>query len=344
MPGKALGDWLEEAGGSSAVRSAILALARAAVSVSDEIQSGALRLAPTDLRGDHVAVGVDRSNLRAYSNDSFKSELSGAPVALYASGELDEPELLDPAAPLAVAVDSLDDFDNIDTNVPIGTVFTVLPVVGDPGQDPMKSLLQPGIHQLAAGFFCYGPQLSMAVTLGLATHVFIYAPRSGAFLRSHVEVQIPAKTDEFAVDISNQRHWDRAIRHYVDDCLHGSEGPHGRDFTMRWTASLVADAYRILIRGGVFLFPDDDRKGLVRGRLRLIYQANPIALLVEQAGGLATDGASPILVQIPASLHQSTPLVFGSRTEVSQVARYHGEIDHAGIHSPLFSSRGLFRK
>jgi fructose-1,6-bisphosphatase I len=174
--------------------------------------------------------------------------------------------------------------------------------------------------------------------------VFVYGPRVGAFLRSHVEVQIPRKTSEFAVDISNQRHWDGAVRHYVDDCLHGIEGPHGRDFTMRWTESLVAEAYRILIRGGVFLYPGDGRRGHGNGRLRLVYQANPIAFLVEQAGGLATDGVNPILTQVPRSLHQSTPLVFGSGAEVGQVARYHGEIDHAGIHSPLFSSRGLFRK
>ena len=296
------------------------------------------------VRGGSTAARADRSYLKAYGNDTFMAEVSGAPVAIYASGELEHPELFDAAAPLAIAIDSLDHFANIDTNVPIGTVFTVLPVIGDPRQDASRSLLQPGVHQLAAGFFCYGPQLSMAVTLGHGTHIFIYGPRSGAFLRSHVEVQIPTKTDEFAVDISNQRHWDSAIRHYVDDCLYGSDGPHGRDFTMRWTASLVADAYRILIRGGVFLFPDDDRKGHVQNRLRLVYQANPIALLVEQAGGLATDGVNPILAQVPLSLHQSTPLVFGSSTEVSQVARYHGEIDHAGIHSPLFSSRGLFRK
>jgi fructose-1,6-bisphosphatase I len=342
MPGKALGDWLEETGGSHALRSSILALARAAVSVSDEIQSGALRLAPSDRKSENVL--DQRKSLDRYGNECFLEEISGVPVALYASGELEDPVVLDPAAPVAVAIDSLDGFANIDTNVPIGTIFTVLPVSGDAGRDALPTFLQPGTDQLAAGFFCYGPQLALAITLGTGTHVFVYGPRSGAFLRSHVEVRIPPKTDEFAVDISNQRHWDSAIRHYVDDCIHGSEGPHGRDFTMRWTASLVADAYRILIRGGVFLFPDDSRKGEAHGRPRLVYQANPIAFLVEQAAGLATDGMNPILTRLPRSLHQSTPLVFGSSAEVSQVARYHSEIDHAGIHSPLFSSRGLFRK
>ena len=342
MPGKALGDWLEEAGGSHALRSSILALARAAVSVSDEIQSGALRLAPSDRKGE--AASEERRTLDRYGNECFLDEVSGVPVALYASAELEHPVSLDSTAPMAVAIDSLDGFANIDTNVPIGTIFTILPVCGDASQDTSASFLQPGVKQLAAGFFCYGPQLALAITLGQGTHVFVYGPRSGAFLRSHVQVQIPPKTDEFSVDISNQRHWDSAIRHYVDDCIHGSEGPHARDFTMRWTASLVADAYRILIRGGVFLFPDDKREGHTQGWLRLVYQANPIAFLIEQAGGLATDGVNPILSQKPRALHQNTPLVFGSSAEVSQVARYHGEIDHAGIHSPLFRPRGLFRK
>lgn len=341
MPGKALGDWLEEAGGSPALRSCVLALARAAVRVNDEIQSGALRLAPSDQKGKPA--GTEHKRLDRYGNDCFLDEISGVPVAQYASGELDQPVPLDPTATVVVAIDSLDGFANIDTNVPIGTIFSILPVVGDVSQDASASFLQPGVNQLAAGFFCYGPQLALAITLGKETHVFVYGSRSGSFLRSHVGVQIPPKTDEFSVDISNQRHWDRAIRHYVDDCIHGSDGPHGRDFTMRWTASLVADTYRILIRGGVFLCPDDKRAGHTDGSLRLVYQANPIALLIEQAGGLATDGSNPILSQTPRSLHQNTPLVFGSSAEVSQVARYHGEIDHAGIHSPLFSSRGLFR-
>ena len=344
MPGKALEDWLEEAGGSPAVRSTILALARAAVSVSGELQSGTLSLAPSDLKVAHPAAGDERKTLERYGNECFLEEVSGAPVALFASGEQEQPELLDPNAPLAVVMDSLDGSANIDTNMPIGTVFAILPVAGDVGEDPLPSLLQVGTSQVAAGFFCYGPRLVLAITLGHGTHVFVYGPRVGAFLRSHVEVQIPRKTSEFAVDISNQRHWDGAVRHYVDDCLHGIEGPHGRDFTMRWTESLVAEAYRILIRGGVFLYPGDGRRGHGNGRLRLVYQANPIAFLVEQAGGLATDGVNPILTQVPRSLHQSTPLVFGSGAEVGQVARYHGEIDHAGIHSPLFSSRGLFRK
>ena len=344
MPGKALEDWLEEAGGSHAVRSTVLALARAAVSVSGEIHSAAQGVAPSDRRGAQPDVGEEQKTLERFGNDCFLEEVRAAPVALFASGETEHPELLDPSATLAVAVDSLDGSVNIDINMPIGTVFALLPVVGDVDADALASLLQPGANQIAAGFFCYGPRLVLAITLGEGTHVFVYGPLVGAFLRSHVEVQIPRKTDDVAVDVSHQRHWESAIRHYVDDCLHGSEGPHGRDFTMRWTESLVAEAYRILLRGGVFLYPGDSRRGYGNGLLRMVYQVNPIALLIEQAGGLATDGINPILAQIPRSLHQTTPLVFGSTAEVTQVLRYHDGIDHAGIHSPLFSSRGLFRK
>jgi fructose-1,6-bisphosphatase I len=331
MPGKALEDWLEEAGGSHAVRSTVLALARAAVSVSGEIHSAAQGVAPSDRRGAQPDVGEEQKTLERFGNDCFLEEVRAAPVALFASGETEHPELLDPSATLAVAVDSLDGSVNIDINMPIGTVFALLPVVGDVDADASPSLLQPGANQIAAGFFCYGPRLVLAITLGEGTHVF-------------VEVQIPRKTDEVAVDVSNQRHWESAIRHYVDDCLRGSEGPHGRDFTMRWTESLVAEAYRILLRGGVFLYPGDSRRGHGNGQLRMVCQVNPIALLIQQAGGLATDGVNPILAQIPRSLHQTTPLVFGSSAEVTQVLRYHDGIDHAGIHSPLFSSRGLFRK
>jgi fructose-1,6-bisphosphatase I len=343
MPGKALADWLDEAGGSHAVRSTVLALARAAVSVSGEIQSGSGSIAPSDRNVDRPGGGDEPMTLQRCGDERFVEEVSGAPVALYASGDREHPEVFDPTAPLAVAVDSVDGAGNVDINMPIGTVFAMLPVVGDAVGDPLKSLLQPGVNQVASGFFCYGPRLVMAITLGRGTHVFVYAPRVGAFIRSHVAVQIPDKTDEFAVDFSNQRHWDGAVRHYVDDCIRGAEGPHGRDCTMRWTESVVADAYRILIRGGVFLHPGDSGGGYTQGRLQLVYQANPIAFLVEQAGGRATDGVTQLLSQVPHSLHQSTPLVFGSSTEVAQVARYHDEVDHAGIHSPLFTSRGLFR-
>ena len=154
---------------------------------------------------------------------------------------------------------------------------------------------------------------------------------------------IPAGSSEFAINASNYRHWDEAIRLYVDDCVAGSDGPRDKDFNMRWIASLVADAYRILIRGGVFLYPRDGRKGYAHGRLRLVYEANPMALIMEQAGGQATDGVNRILDIPPKDLHQRTPLIFGSAKEVEKVGRYHADPSAIGNRHPLFGHRGLFR-
>jgi len=158
-----------------------------------------------------------------------------------------------------------------------------------------------------------------------------------------IKLQIPAGKAEYAINASNYRHWDEAVRLYIDDCLSGAEGPRERNFNMRWIASLVAEAFRIFARGGIFLYPRDDRPGYQHGRLRLVYEANPIALLVEQAGGAATDGEHRILDIAPQQLHQRVPLVFGARDKVERVARYHREPHAIGERSPLFGRRGLFR-
>ena len=218
-----------------------------------------------------------------------------APVALYASEELEQPVLLDKDAPLAIAIDPLDGSSNIDTNVSIGTIFSLLPATGAPDADPAASFLQAGANQLAAGFFIYGPQLALVLSLGSGTHVFVLSTRLGTFVQAYESRIIPPRTQEFAINAANYRHWDEAVRLYVDDCLKGCEGPREKDFNMRWIASLVADCYRILMRGGVFLYPGDQRKGYHQGRLRLVYEANPIAFLIEQAGGAATDTVSRIL-------------------------------------------------
>ena len=167
--------------------------------------------------------------------------------------------------------------------------------------------------------------------------------RLGAFIQAYESRMIPPRTQEFAVNASNYRHWDEAVRLYVDDCLKGSEGPREKDFNMRWIACLVADCYRILTRGGVYLYPGDRRRGYHQGRLRLVYEANPIAFLIEQAGGAATDTVNRILDIEPGHLHQRIPLVFGSAREVERIARYHIEPSAIGERAPLFGNRGLFR-
>ena len=306
----------------------VAALARGAVAVRDTVNLGALGAAFSDHAGGTNSDGDMQKDLDVLADEVMLEALKSAPVAVYASEELELPVRLDHAAPVAVAMDPLDGSSNIDTNVSIGTIFSILPALEG---DDLASFRQPGRAQLAAGFFIYGPQLALVLTLGSGTDIFVHAPGEGKFLRAYEAVKIPAETKEFAVNASNRRHWDSAVRRYVDDCLAGADGPHGRNFNMRWVGSLVADAYRIFIRGGVFLYPGDQRKGYAYGRLRLMYEANPIAMLVEQAGGLASDGFGPILDVVPETLHQRVPLIFGSKTEVQLISRYHEEPEPVSV-------------
>ena len=273
------------------------------------------------------------------ADEAFLAAARRAGGRHYCSEEIDSAVDLNGTSAIALAVDPLDGSSNIDTNVSIGTIFSILPALAG---EPAGSFLQFGRRQLGAGFFIYGPQLALALTLGGGTRIFVHSPRLGTFVES-VRPSIAEKTDEFAINASNYRHWDDSVRLYVDDCLKGTTGPREKDFNMRWIASLVADAYRILIRGGVFLYPGDSRRGYANGRLRLVYEANPIAMIIEQAGGSATDGTTAILDLVPTSLHQRTPLVFGAAREVARIARYHAEPSVIAGRSPLFGHRGLFR-
>lgn len=322
----------------AAVAETVRALAAAALATRALIaQSSASTLGAA--AGGRNADGDFQRFLDVSADEAFLAAARQAGVRHYGSEELDCAVDLNGEHELALAIDPLDGSSNIDTNVSIGTIFSVLPAVSG---EPAESFLQPGRNQLAAGFFIYGPQLALALTLGGGTRIFVHSPRLGAFVET-VRPSIAEKTEEFAINASNYRHWDEAVRLYVDDCLKGSNGPREKDFNMRWIASLVADAYRILIRGGVFLYPGDSRRGYANGRLRLVYEANPIAMLVEQAGGAATDGITPILDLPPTSLHQRTPLVFGASREVARIGRYHTEPSVIAERSPLFGNRGLFR-
>jgi fructose-1,6-bisphosphatase I len=204
-------------------------------------------------------------------------------------------------------------------------------------------VLQPGINQLAAGYCIYGPQTSLVLTLGSGTHIFTLDPELGEFRLTNADVQIAQTTREFAINVSNFRHWDRHIRSYIDDCLEGSEGLRQSNYNMRWLASLVAECHRILSRGGIFLYPADARKGYAQGRLRLLYECNPIAFLVEQSGGGATTGTQRILEVVPNDVHQRVPMIFGSSREIRRVERYYAQRKLHGERSQLFSRRGLFR-
>ena len=342
-----LNSYLAANGGAPDARANIAAviggLAKASVRIRNLINQGALGTAFAGKRGSANADGDIQRDLDVAADDEFLSAMRECPVALYGSEELDNPVLLSPDAPLAIAIDPLDGSSNIETNVSIGTIFSVLPVSGDPRAEPETSFLQPGTSQYASGFFIYGPQLALVLTVGSGTKIFIHSARYGDFIAAYDSVDIPAKTNEFAINASNYRHWEEPVRLYIDDCLSGAEGPRERDFNMRWIASLVADCYRILVRGGVFLYPGDSRKGYAAGRLRLVYEANPIAFLVEQAGGAATDGVKRIMEIVPGALHARSPLVFGAKREVERIARYHTDPSMISDRSPLFGHRGLFR-
>ena len=329
------------------IRTAVAAVVRhlslTAIRVRNTINQGALGKAFASSQGNKNGSGDTQKELDILADDMFIEAMRQAPVAVYGSEELEHPAVLDPNAPLALAIDPLDGSSNIDTNVSIGTIFSILPVAGEPDSEPDASFLQKGSCQLAAGFFIYGPQLALVLTLGSGTHVFVFSSRLGTFVQAYDSIVIAERAHEFAINAANYRYWDEAVRLYIDDCLKGTEGPRGRDFNMRWIASLVAEAYRILVRGGVFLYPGDRRKGYGEGRIRLIYEANPIAFLIEQAGGAASDTVGRILDLAPRSMHQRVPLVFGSTREVARIGRYHTQPSSIGERAPLFSNRGLFR-
>jgi fructose-1,6-bisphosphatase I len=284
-----------------------------------------------------------QKELDVRAHDMLVAGLRKAPVASVASEEMAEPVELDPRGALLVAMDPLDGSSNLDTNVSVGTIFSILRAPGEGSRCDADAFLQTGARQVASGYAIYGPQTALALTVGAGTHVFTLDRSSGSFHLTSEHVRVPATTQEFAINASNHRYWDEPIRIYVDDCLKGAEGPRGTDFNMRWIASMVAEAHRVLSRGGIYLYPADIRNGYRQGRLRLIYEANPIAWLIEQAGGAASTGFRRILDVQPRSLHQRIPVLFGSREEVARLDRYHLDPHSIGERSPLFGRRGLFR-
>ena len=283
------------------------------------------------------ADGDDQKALDVLADNTFAAALEGTGVRWYASEERDAVVQIDRDGPLAIAIDPLDGSSNIDANVAIGTIFGIQRALD--GGD--ATFLRPGSHLIAAGYFIYGPQTALVVSFGAGIRLFVLDRADGRFVEAAEPPAIPARASEFAINASNYRHWPAPIRAYIDDCLAGADGPRGRNFNMRWVASLVAETHRIMCRGGIFLYPDDDRDGYAEGRLRLVYECAPIAFLVEQAGGKATTGTRRILDRLPDSLHARTPFVFGTAEKVERVAGYH-DLPQQEV-SALFGNRGLFR-
>ena len=242
--------------------------------------------------------------------------------------------------------DPLDGSGNIDANISVGTIFSILRSP-DPGAEPQEAhFLQPGAAQVCAGFALYGPSTMLILTTGDGVDGFTLDRDIGAFVLTHPQLRIPEDCEEFAINASNERFWEPPVRRYIQECLAGRTGPRGRDFNMRWIASLVAETYRILTRGGVFLYPRDSKEPARPGRLRLMYECNPISFIVEQAGGGASTGRERVMEIKPTGLHQRVPLILGSKNEVERIERYHRDQPRGqerAFDDSLFNSRSLFR-
>lgn len=335
-----LRDWAAQDEFRDAVAATVLAISEACSAIGEIIALGALAGLP-DARPN--LNGEARPELDLRANHLLIDELTAAPVAYLTSKELELPVPVNPGSPLYVATVPLDASANIDSNIPLGTIYSVMPMKCAKGKSESDCFLQKGTRQLAAGYVIYGPMTAMVLTLGEGTHLFILNPDTGEFCLTTSSISIPEETCEFAINTSNFRRWDGHIKAYVDDCLEGTEGPHGKNYNTRWIASLVAECHRIMVRGGIFLAPGDRREGYGCGRLQLAHECNPIAFLAEQAGGAATNGTQRILEIEPVDIHQRAPLIFGSRHEVELLDHYYQDVHPLQERSQLFGNRGLFR-
>lgn len=320
-----------------AVAAGIRAIAAASLDIADLIAHGDLAGRPGSPCGRN-ADGDVQKELDIKADALMRKALAPVPVAAFLSEESPMVEFADRGGMIGIAVDPLDGSSNIEANMCMGSIFSILPMPAD----PHLAFLRPGTGQISAGFVVYGPQTSLVVTLGDGVRIFTRDPRDQTFKMVRERVRIPARSHEFAINISNQRHWDPPIRAYIEDCLAGADG--GIAANMRWIGSLVAEAYRILSRGGIFLYPADGRKGYGDSRLRLLYEAHPMAFIVEQAGGGASTGTTRILDLAAQDPHQRVPLIMGSIESVRTVERLHLDTGVlAERNSPLFASRGFFR-
>lgn len=315
--------------GNQALVDLLLQIADASKLISSLAAQGALANIHHKLESQNVQ-GETQMKLDLLSNQLFIEHLrnSGLVHGLV-SEEMDETVLLAKSAgdtPFIVIFDPLDGSSNVPVNVSIGSIFSILAAPQN-HLAQAKDYLQAGNRQLAAGYALYGPATMLVLTAGKGTHGFTLDHESHEFVLTHPAIQIPQETGEFAINASNERFWEPPIKRYIEECKEGVRGVRAKDFNMRWVASMVADIHRILMRGGIYLYPKDTKDHTKAGRLRLMYEANPMAMLVEQAGGLASTGRTSIMNIKPENVHQRVPIVMGSRTEVQRVERYHHNYD-----------------
>ena len=314
----------------SEVRLLIEIVARACKAIGHAVGKGALGGVLGSLESENVQ-GEVQKKLDVLSNEILlEANEWGGHLAAMASEEMETIHLIPnryPKGEYLLLFDPLDGSSNIDVNVSIGTIFSVLRAPDEAAGREVteQDFLQVGSKQVAAGYAVYGPQTMLVLTVGSGVHSFTLDRELGSWVLTQSDIQIPADTKEFAINMSNMRHWAPPVKQYVDECLAGKTGPRGKDFNMRWVASMVADVHRILSRGGVFLYPWDAREPGKPGKLRLMYEANPMSMLVEQAGGAATNGTQRILDIQPSALHERVSVILGSKTEVDLATKYHLE-------------------
>lgn len=301
-------------------------VARACKSISHAVNKGALGGVLGSASTENVQ-GEVQKKLDIIANEVLiEANEWGGHLAAMASEEMDSIYAVPnryPQGEYLLLFDPLDGSSNIDVNVSIGTIFSVLKKPEGHVAVQEADFLQAGSSQVAAGYCVYGPQTTLVMTVGDGVAMFTLDREQGSFVLTQEHVQIPADTKEFAINMSNMRHWDEPVKHYIDECLAGKSGPRGKDFNMRWVASMVADVHRILTRGGVFMYPWDKREPDKPGKLRLMYEANPMSWLIEQAGGAATNGEQRILDIQPTQLHQRVSVFLGSKNEVDHVTELH---------------------
>ncbi|WP_353094689.1 class 1 fructose-bisphosphatase [Methylibium sp.] len=303
-------------------------VARACKSIAISVNKGALGGVLGSAGSENVQ-GEVQKKLDIIANEVLieANEWGGA-LAAMASEEMDSIYVVPnryPQGEYLLLFDPLDGSSNIDVNVSIGTIFSVLKKQSDTPGVSTQDFLQPGSAQVAAGYCVYGPQTTLVLTVGDGVAMFTLDREQGSWVLTADEVRIPEDTKEFAVNMSNQRHWAPPMQRYIDECLQGKDGPRGKDFNMRWVASMVADVHRILCRGGVFMYPWDKREPAKAGKLRLMYEANPMGFIVEQAGGAATNGTQRVLDLQPGQLHERVSVILGSKNEVERASAYHRE-------------------
>ena len=301
-------------------------VAACGVEISSEVACGAL-MGVLGMAGSENVQGEEQKKLDVISNDIVtKAVLESGVVAACASEEMDHCVAADctDRRPYLICYDPLDGSSNIDINVSIGTIFSILPNPHEDATAPRDAdFLQPGDRQLAAGYIMYGPPTQMALTLGRGVVMFTLDPRTNTYILTNDNVQVPEQAKEFAINCSNKRHWEAPVNRYIEELLAGKTGVRGKDYNMRWVAAMVAEVHRILCRGGIFMYPKDNRDPSKPGKLRLMYEANPMSWLMEQAGGRATNGYERILSIKPEKLHQRVAVFLGAKEEVERVTSYH---------------------